>query len=118
MLNIIPPSVHRALDLVTVAIFALAPILLRLDGTPAQLSYALAGIHLLLTLATRFPDMRKRPIALRVHGSIELLVGVVLLLLPWISGWSGTPRTFYSVMGVIVLLVWLLSKYQHTHVGE
>lgn len=118
MLKLIPPSVHRALDLVTVAIFALAPILLRLSGPPAELSYALAVIHLVLTLATRFPDMRGRPIALKVHGFIELVVGIVLLVLPWVAGWIGTARTFYTVMGVIILVVWVLSKYQHTHIGE
>lgn len=118
MLNLIPPSIHRALDLVTVAIFALAPIFLRLSGPPAMLSYALAVIHLVLTLATRFPDMRKRPIALKVHGMIELVVGVVLVALPWVLGWTETARTFYTVMGLIILVVWLLSKYQHVHTGE
>ncbi len=117
-MKIIPPSVHRALDLVTVAIFALAPIFLRLSGPPAILSYALAAIHLLLTLATKFPDIGKRPVSLKLHGMVELIVGVVLLVLPWIVGWVGTARVYYSAMGVIILVVWALSKYEHVHAGE
>lgn len=117
-MNIIPPSVHRALDLVTVAVFALAPIFLHMSGPPAMVSYALALIHLLLTLATRFPDVGKRPVALKLHGTIEIVVGIALLVLPWIAGWSGTERTFYSIMGVIILIVWALSKYEHAHIGE
>lgn len=117
-MNVIPPSVHRALDLVTVAIFALAPIFLRLNGPAAMLSYALAAIHLLLTLLTRFPDMRNRPVPLRIHGAVELVVGIVLLLLPWIVGWTGNARPFYTTIGVIILVVWALSKYDHVHVGE
>ncbi len=117
-MRIIPPSVHRALDLVTVAIFALAPILLRLSGPPAYLSYALAAIHLLLTLGTKFPDVGARPIPLKLHGIVELVVGIVLLVLPWIVGWVGTPRVYYSAMGVIILVVWALSKYDHVHRGE
>ncbi|MGI8510154.1 MAG: hypothetical protein ACR2MQ_12590 [Gemmatimonadaceae bacterium] len=117
-MKLIPPSVHRALDLVTVAIFALAPIFLHLSGPPAMLSYALAVIHMLLTLATKFPDVGKRPIALKLHGLIELVVGIVLLVLPWVVGWTGTARTYYTVMGVIILVVWALSKYEHAHKGE
>lgn len=114
-MKIIPPAVHRSLDLVTVAIFALAPILLHLSGPPAVLSYALAAIHLLLTLVTKFPDVGARPIPFKLHGVIELIVGIVLLVLPWVLGWVGTARTFYTVMGVVILVVWALSSYRLLH---
>ncbi len=114
----IPPSVHRALDLVTVTIFALAPLVLQLQGLAASVSYALAAIHLVLTLATKFPDVGPRPIRFRLHGLIELVVGVVLIVLPWVVGWSGTARTFYCVMGVVILVVWSLSKYRNVHSDE
>lgn len=117
-MRLIPPAVHRALDLVTVAVFALAPILLHLSGPPAILSYTLAAVHMLLTLATRFPDVGRRPVALELHGWVELVVGVVLLLLPWVAGWTGHARAFYTAMGVIILVVWALSRYQHVHAGE
>lgn len=117
-MNLIPPSVHRALDLLTVAIFALAPILLSLSGPPAMVSYALAVIHLLLTLATKFPDVGPRPVRFRLHGSIEMVVGIVLLVLPWAVGWTGTARVFYTVMGLIILIVWSLSKYRNVHSDE
>lgn len=117
-MNLIPPSIHRALDLVTVAIFALAPIFLHLSGLPATISYALAVIHLLLTLATKFPDVGKRPIRFRLHGTIELVVGIVLIVLPWAAGWVGTARVFYMVMGVLILIIRGLSKYRNVHSDE
>lgn len=117
-MRIIPPSVHRALDLVTVVIFALAPLLLHLSGAPAVLSYTLAGVHLLLTLLTQFPDVGSRPVPLPVHGWVELAVGIVLLILPWLVGWIATARTFYTVMGVIILAVWALSRYPNAHAAR
>lgn len=117
-MNVILPGVHRALDLVTVAVFALAPLLLHLDGPPAYLSYALALIHFVLTLATRFPDVRHRPVPLPIHGWIELVVGVVLLVLPWLVGWTDAARWLYTIMGLLILAVWALSKYRHVHSGE
>ena len=51
----ITPSTHGYLDYVTVAVFLLAPKLLGFEGLPALLSWTLAGVHLVLTLATDFP---------------------------------------------------------------
>lgn len=116
--RLIPPSVHRALDLVTVTIFALAPLVLHLQGAPATLSYALAAIHLVLTLLTKFPDVGPRPIRFRLHGSIELVVGIVLILLPWVVGWTGIARPFYTIMGIAIVVVWTLSKYRNVHSDE
>jgi len=48
-------TVHGAIDYLAVVIFAVAPAAIGLTGWPAALSYALAGIHLLMTLLTYFP---------------------------------------------------------------
>jgi hypothetical protein len=48
-------TAHGAVDYLAVVIFAVAPAVIGLSGRPAVLSYALAGIHLLMTLLTDFP---------------------------------------------------------------
>lgn len=94
------------------------PILLRLSGPPAMLSYALAVIHLAITLSTKFPDTGHRLITLRAHGLIELVVGVVLIALPFAAGWTDTARTYYIAVGVILLLVWVSSNYGRQYGAE
>lgn len=110
-MRVIPATVHRVLDFVTVLVFAGAPSVFNLTGTPALLSYALAGVHLVLTLLTRFSHSASGMVPLRVHGMIELLVGVALALLPFVLAWDGMARTFNVAMGAVILVVWALSNY-------
>ena len=107
----LPASVHRSLDMLAVICFLGAPILLGLTGRPAQVSYALAAIHIIVTLSTKFPDTGHRPLSLRIHGGIELVVGIALIALPWLAGWSGTARAYYVTAGIILLIVWAVSNY-------
>jgi hypothetical protein len=90
--------VHGILDYVTVVVFALAPAVLGLSGIAAVLSYVLAVAHLVVTLATNFDLGAARLLQTAWHGWIELVVGLVLLISPWILGFSddATARTFSS----------------------
>ena len=112
-MRILSPRVHGILDLVVVAIFLLAPALVGLGGGPAAISYALAAIHLLMTLLTDFPLGVRKAIPFVVHGIVELVVGVFLLILPSFAGYSpGSPaRRFYLFMGGAILVVWALTAY-------
>ena len=111
-MRLIAARLHRLLDFVTVGGFALAPSVLGLAGFAATLAYVLAVVHLALTLLTHFPGRAARPVSLVLHGAIEGVVGLALLLLPWLVGWMGTARTFYLVAGLIILVVWALSAYR------
>lgn len=114
-MRLISASAHRGLDFVTVVAFAIAPSVLQFTGVAATVSYALAVVHLGLTLLTQFSDAGARPVPLRYHGAIECVVGVALVALPWVAGWSGTPRVFFMAAGVVILLVWVTSDYRGSH---
>lgn len=114
----LPASVHRSLDMLAVIIFLAAPVLLGLTGRAALLSYALAAIHIMVTLSTKFPDTGHRPLSLRNHGLVELVVGIVLIALPWAVGWDGIVRTYYVAAGVILLVVWAVSNYGRQYGAE
>lgn len=109
----IPASLHRLLDFVTVVAFALAPTVLGLTGLPAALAYLLAAVHLAMTLLTKFSSKGARPVPLGFHGVVELIVGLALVALPWLLRWHGTPQIFYVAAGAVILLVWALSRYGH-----
>jgi len=105
---------HGVLDYVTVIGFALAPAVLGLDGLPKWISYALAGIHLLLTLLTNFPLGAAKLIPFTLHGLIEFIVSIALVLLPWVLGFAAIPaeRNFFIAVGVTIFIVWLLTNYK------
>ena len=111
-MRLIGPALHQVLDFVTVVTFALAPSTLGLTGFAATLAYILAVVHLAMTLLTKFSPTARRPVPLSLHGAVEAIVGVVLIVLPWLLKWSGTPRIFYIAAGAVILLVWGLSQYR------
>jgi len=117
-MKIISPGAHGALDYVTVVAFALAPTVVGLSGLPATICYVLAAVHLVLTLATAFGAGVVKVVPLHVHGGIELVVSLVLVVLPWILGFAGVVRArwFFVGAGVVIFLVWLLTAYRsHAH---
>ena len=118
--GIIPPAAHRALDYVTVIAFAAAPTVLGLSGVPAIVAYALAIVHLTLTLLTRFSPGGAQPITLKIHGFVEMAVGPVLLVATFVLGWQGIARTFYLAAGAVIIAVWVLSAYggERTHASR
>jgi hypothetical protein len=117
--KIISDQMHGVLDYVTVVIFALAPSVLGFAGVAAIVSYALAIIHLVMTLATNMPLGVVKLVPMKLHSIVELIVGPVLLvgglLAPTLT---TTSRTFFVVMGVVIFAVWLLSSYSSQSEGQ
>jgi hypothetical protein len=111
-MKVISDTAHGLLDYLTVAIFAMAPSILGLSGFGALVSYALAAIHLVMTVLTDMPLGVLKIIPIRLHALVEMLVGPVLvvaaLVLPALL---GDKREFFLVMGLGILAVWLLSSY-------
>lgn len=110
-MRILGPRAHGIIDWITVAIFVLAPTLASFDGAPAVLSYVLAIVHLGMSLLTiGLPISVARIVPLPVHGMVEAAVGVTLGVLGWLA-FTGAAQTFYLVMGVVILAVFVISRY-------
>jgi hypothetical protein len=118
-MRVLSARIHGMLDFLIVAAFLLAPILVGLGGSPAAISYTLGIVHLLVTLATRFPAGLWKTIPFFIHGIIELVVGAALLILPSYAGYSpGSPaRRFYLAMGAVILVIWALTAYRERDTG-
>lgn len=113
-MKILTPRVHGYLDFIVVVLFALAPTLFGFTGVPAMLSYILAAVHLALTLLTAFPAGIVKLVPFTIHGAIELLVSIVLVIVPWVLGFTTQPaaKTFYVAAGVLVFVVYLMTDYK------
>jgi hypothetical protein len=108
-MSLIPPRLHGILDYATVVFFLLAPTLFSntLFGGTITLCYVLAVVHLTMTLLTDFPLGMAEVISLGVHGVVELIVSIALVVLPWIlapafqkglTGGQGA-QWFYTISG-------------------
>lgn len=109
----ITPALHGYLDYLTVLVFALAPGLLGLHGLPAQLSWTLAGVHLLLTLLTDFPLGWHPVLPFWIHGWVERVVGPALVLVAFLPNFSNSTVAFafYVFMGFVIIVVGFLTDY-------
>jgi hypothetical protein len=114
-MKILSSTVHGFLDYLVVVAFAIAPTVIGLAGLPATISYALAAVHLLLTLVTAFPLGAIKIVPLRLHGAIELIVSIALVVLPWVLKFAAdtTARNFYFCAGAIIFVTWAITDY-HT----
>jgi uncharacterized sodium:solute symporter family permease YidK len=114
-MNLLTVRLHGFFDLGIVAVFILGPFFFGLGGYVAAVAWGIAVLHLLMTLLTRFPLGVVKMIPFPIHGVVELIVGVVLLLaMPRLLGASlGSPaRGFFIDVGVAILAIWALTRYR------
>jgi hypothetical protein len=107
-------ATHGILDYASVVLLAAAPKLVGFTGRQATICYALAVVHLALTLLTRFPLGAVKVIGFPIHGAIELLVSVLSIALPWMASFSrGVLSTrFFVAFGLLLFVIWLLTDYR------
>lgn len=111
-MKVVSDTSHGILDYVTVALFALAPTVFGLTGTAALISYALAGIHLAMTVLTDMPLGIVKIIPFKLHAIVEMLVGPVLVI-----GALAFPdlvrggQAFFIAAGFVIMAVWATSHY-------
>ncbi len=110
----ITSKMHGVLDYITVLIFALSPSLFNLSEVGTTIAYTLAVVHLLMTLLTGFSMGIIKMIPFQYHGYVEFAVGVILAVAPWFltNILSYTDQLYFSVMGGVIFLVWLLTTYK------
>ncbi len=111
-MKIISPTNHGYIDYVTVALFLAAPTVIGLTGIAGVIAYALAGIHLTMTLVTDFPLGIAKLIPFSVHGWVERAVGPALVLLPFLRSFQTPAREFYIVIGIVIILVGVFTDYE------
>ncbi len=111
----IGPLMHGMIDYLVVIILAAGPSVSGFTGRQAGFCYLLAAVHLVLTLVTRQPLGVAKIVGLPIHGAIELLVGVLLLILPWIADFARgvLSRNFFVTAGFLILVIWALTDYRN-----
>ncbi len=110
----IVPLIHGILDYATVLFLSFAPVLFGMQNLASTFTYALACIHLLLTLFTNFSAGAFKIVPFRVHGMIEIAVALILFGVAFWFRSSGDRFAFYFyiVFSIILFAVWALSDYK------
>lgn len=113
-MKLLSSKLHGILDYVTVLFLALSPSVFNMQPYAAFFTYALAFIHLVLTLFTNFEMGIFRIIPLYVHGIIEISVALFLVVVSFLFFIyrDTTSFYFYLVFAIVLFVVWRISDYK------
>jgi hypothetical protein len=105
---------HGVLDYVTVLFLLLSPSLFDMQTTGSVFTYILAIVHLILTLFTDFPPGVFKIIPLKLHGLIEIVVSIGLIVVAvWFrSSGDNVSFYYYLIFAIILFIVWTTSEYK------
>jgi hypothetical protein len=67
-----------------------------------------------MSLLTAYPLGAAKIIPFTVHGSIEAATSVLLVIAPFLFGFSDIPsaRNFFIIGGIALFAVWLTTNYR------
>jgi len=114
MLRSIGAVSHGIIDYLMVIILAIGPGVAGFSGKQAVFCYVLAAVHFLMTVLTRFPLGAVKIIGFPLHGVIEALVSILLILLPWLANFfrGVHSRNFFIAIGLLIGVIALLTNYR------
>ncbi|HEY8782778.1 MAG TPA: hypothetical protein VIM16_14230 [Mucilaginibacter sp.] len=112
-MKFISPKNHGIIDYLVIVFLLVSPSYFGFTGLLAAFTYALAGVHLLLTICTDYAPGIFKVIPFPVHGSIEFIVGIVLIVLAYtLFNKEADGKLFYVIFGTVILLTWLVTDYR------
>jgi len=110
MLKPISPTMHGAMDYMTVMGTAAAPRLLDLPGRAGKAAYGIAAAILGLAAFTDFKPGIKHAVPLKAHGMADTVMGLALPAVPWMMGFAKNKKArnfFLGLTGMMVLTTML-----------
>jgi hypothetical protein len=83
-------------------------------GRQATMSSTLAVTLLILAILTRYPLGILRLIRFPVHGALELIMAILIVILPWLANfWRGVhSRNFFVLVGMVMLIIWFMTDFR------
>jgi len=112
-MKFISPKIHGLIDYLVVIFLLVSPSFFGFTGLVAVFTYALGVVHLLLTAVTNYPLGIVKIIPVSFHATIEVLVGIVLIVLAY-TLFKDNPqgsKLYYVIFGTVILLTWLVTDY-------
>jgi hypothetical protein len=110
----VAPQVHGVLDYPLAAILIAGPLVLDFDYKATVIALVFGGGATVLAVATAWPTGIVKIIPPLVHGYVDTLVTLAMIVLPFAVGFSHhTPAlVFYVVVGGAGLLATLATRFE------
>ena len=114
IVRLVPWVVHTAIEYVAALLLFAAPFLFDFERDAAtRTSIALGVVVLLLAVITRSPLGVTKNLAASPHATLDYVLAVVLVLVPFVLGFAGDKAavTFFVLLGVAHAALSLLTRF-------
>jgi hypothetical protein len=111
----VPPQVHGVLDYPLAAVLIAGPLVLDFDYTAATvIALAFGGVAVVQAVATNWPTGIVKIIPPLVHGYIDTVALVAMIVLPFAVGFSYRTNAllFYVIVGGLGLIATLATRFE------
>lgn len=110
-LRFIPLRLHAVADYFVPLTLAGAPLLFDFPEPARVVGFAVAIIHLTMSLLTDYPGGVIKLIPLKAHLTVELIIGLPLASLPWLLrySWHTGATALHLTWGVISFLTYFVT---------
>ncbi|TFF34235.1 hypothetical protein [Mucilaginibacter psychrotolerans] len=113
-MKILTPAMHGVADYLIVIFLWSAPTLFVLPGDLSRIAYGMGIAHLVLTICTDNTAGIFRFFSMRVHGIIEVALGVLLIVLCYtLLQYDDRAKPFLMTYGVLLLVLSLVTDYSY-----
>ena len=111
-LRFFPLRLHAVIDYFVPLTFVAAPLLFDFPAGARAAAFAVAGLHLTMSLLTNYPGGIVKLIPLRAHLLVELIMGPALVAMPWLLGFSShLPATaVFAAWGTISFISYFVTQ--------
>jgi len=105
---------HAIIDYLMALILTIGPSVAGFNGRQAKYAYLLAAIMFTLALLTRYPVGLVRVLRFWLHGAVELVLAVLILILPWLANFSRGvhSRNFSVLTALLMLAIWFMTDFR------
>lgn len=105
---------HAIVDYVLVILLFIGPSVAGFAGRQATWSYFFGAMLLALALVTRYPLGLIRSVRFPLHGALEFVLGILMLILPWLANFSRgvLSRNFYILMALLILIICAITDFR------
>jgi hypothetical protein len=105
---------HAVIDYLMVIFLIIGPSVAGFAGRQATMAYVLAVTLFILALLTRFPLGILKIVRFPLHGAVELLLALLVLVLPWLANFARGvhSRNFFVFIGFLMLVIWLMTDFR------
>jgi hypothetical protein len=111
----VPVLVHGVLEYVVGVLFIAAPFLFgfHASAAPTAAAVVVGLLMLAFTATSALPTGLIRSVSLGVHVTVDLVLAVLLVALPFILGFTdeGAPTALFIVVGVLHLLMTIATRF-------